>query len=56
MSSFIAAAKNFFGFLPEQKLGEFKAEIDALTHEDKLELAAGMRANGIDCDDPAPKN
>lgn len=50
--SFVNAAKEFFGFKPGQGLREFGAELKALTFNDKMELAAGMRNIGIDCADP----
>lgn len=52
--SFIAACREYFGFRPGQKLTEFGQEIKALSHEDKLELAQGLRDVGVDCADPAP--
>lgn len=50
--SFIAAAREFFGFRPGTGLNDFAAEIKALTFEDKLEIAEGLRQNGLDCADP----
>lgn len=50
--SFIAACKDFFGFKPGQTLTEFGNEIKALSHEEKMDLADGMRKIGIDCADP----
>jgi len=51
--SFTAACKAFFGFKEDQKISDFAAELRELSHAEKLELAAGMRAAGIDCEDPA---
>lgn len=53
--SFVAACKEFFGFKPGQTLSEFSGEIKALTHNDKMEIAAGLRNIGIDCDDPVQR-
>ena len=52
--SFTDACKEFFGYKPGQTLTEFGAELKALSHEEKLDIAAGLRAVGVDCDDPAP--
>lgn len=52
--SFIAACKDFFGFKPGQTLTEFGNEIKALSYEEKVDLAKGMRDIGIDCADPLP--
>lgn len=52
--SFVAACKEFFGFKEGQTLTEFGAELKALSYEEKLEIAAGLRATGLDCEDPAP--
>lgn len=54
--SFTAACKEFFGYKPGQTLTEFGQELKALTHQDKLDIAAGLRQVGVDCDDPAPIN
>lgn len=50
--SFVAACKNFFGLKEGQSLTEFGQELKALSHEDKMEIAQGLRAVGEDCDDP----
>lgn len=50
--TFTAACRQFFGFLPGQGLSQFAAELKALTHEDKQQLAAGLREVGLDCADP----
>lgn len=52
--SFTQACRTFFGFQPDQKLSGFAAEIKALSHKDKVEIADGLRKAGIDCDDPMP--
>lgn len=52
--SFVAACKEFFGFKPGQTLKEFGEELKGLTHDDKMEIAAGLRELGHDCADPAP--
>ena len=52
--SFTAAAKHFFGFREGKGLTDFAAELKQLTIEDKLEIAEGLRQNGIDCEDPVP--
>jgi hypothetical protein len=50
--AFTAACKEFFGFKPGQTLREFGEELKALTFNDKMELASGLRLVGIDCADP----
>ena len=50
--SFAAACRTFFGLLPGQTLGEFGVELKTLTNEDRIEIAEGLRANGMDCADP----
>lgn len=52
--SFVAAMKGYFGFKEGQSLNDFQQELKALTYEDKLDLAAGLRQIGEDCADPAP--
>jgi hypothetical protein len=44
--SFTAAMKDYFGFKPEQKLGEFVAEIKALNDAEKAFFAEGLRSVG----------
>jgi len=51
--SFTAACKTFFGFREDQKISDFAAELRELSPADKLEIAEGLRAVGIDCEDPA---
>ena len=50
--TFTAACREFFGLKPNQKLTEFGQEIKALSYEDKLEIAKGLREVGINCADP----
>jgi len=49
---FVKAMKDFFGPLPGQSVMQFGAELRALSHEDKLEFARGLRAEGVNCVDP----
>jgi hypothetical protein len=49
---FVKAVKGFFGLLPGQTLLQFGAELQALSYDDKMEFAKGLRAIGIDCADP----
>jgi hypothetical protein len=35
---FVAACKDYFGFLPNQSLGEFLAEVKQLTDKDRSDL------------------
>ena len=50
--SFVAACKEFFGFKEGQTLSQFGEEIKALSYEDKMEIADGLRKIGHDCADP----
>lgn len=43
---FIAACKDFFGFLPDQTLMTFRNEVAALTPKDREEIRAGLIQNG----------
>lgn len=52
--SFVSACKAYFGLKPGQKLSEFGDEIKALSHEDKMQLADGLRQVGVNCADPLP--
>lgn len=52
--TFMAAAKEYFGYKDGQGLKEFAAEVKQLSHESKMELAALLRAAGLDCNDPLP--
>ena len=49
---FVKAMKDFFGPLPGQSVMQFGAELRALSHEEKLDFAQGLRSIGIDCADP----
>lgn len=53
--SFVAACNEFFGRQPNQTLQQFGDELKQLTHEDKVEIAQGLREIGRDCDDPMPQ-
>lgn len=50
--SFAAACREFFGLRPGTGLGDFAAELKALSLDDKREIAAGLRASGMDVEDP----
>ncbi len=50
--TFTAACRDFFGFLPDQKLSEFAAELKQVTPQDKKDIHEGFKAIGIDCDPP----
>lgn len=50
--SFVAACKIFFGFKDGQTISDFGRELKELSHAEKLEIAQGLRAEGIDCEDP----
>lgn len=52
-TSFIIAAKNYFGLKEGQTSTDFMKEVKALSHADKLEIAAAIRATGVDVLDPA---
>jgi hypothetical protein len=39
---FIVACKDFFGFKSDQKLTDFKAEVDQLSPKDKEEIREGL--------------
>lgn len=51
---FVKAMKDFFGLLPGQSVIQFGQELKALSHEEKLDFANGLRAIGINCADPDP--
>ena len=55
-TGFVKAMKDFFGPLPGQNIMQFGAELRALSHEEKLDFAQGLRAVGIDCADPVQSN
>lgn len=46
--SFIAACKEYFGFLPGQKLMDFKHEIEKLTADDRAYLSKEFVKVGYD--------
>lgn len=48
--SLMAACKEFFGLKPDQKPLEFGKELQALTNDDRKEIAAGLIANGFNID------
>ena len=49
---YVKAMKDYFGLLPGQTVMQFGVELKALTHEEKLDFARGLRSTGIDCTDP----
>lgn len=49
--TFMTACRNFFGLREGQKPIEFGKEIQALTNEDRVEIADGLRKNGIEIDE-----
>lgn len=53
-TSFIKAMNDFFGRKPGQTIGDFQAELKALTHEDKLYFVREFKKVGIDVDPPTP--
>ena len=54
--SFTVACREYFGYQAGAGLAEFAKELKALTYEDKLEIAKGLRSAGVECIDPeAPK-
>jgi hypothetical protein len=50
----VKAMKDYFGLLPGQSVLQFGSELRALSHEEKLDFANGLRSLGIDCADPTP--
>ena len=44
--SLVAACKDFFGFLPDQRLIAFQKEYKQLTEKDKEEIREGLIKNG----------
>lgn len=44
---FVAACKEFFGFLPGQTLMTFRDEVQKLTPKDREEIRAGLIQNGM---------
>jgi hypothetical protein len=51
--TFASAMREFFGFRPGDGLTQFHAELKALSYDDKMYYAQGLRAVGVDCADPA---
>jgi hypothetical protein len=51
-TGFVKAMKDFFGALPGQSVTQFGAELKALSHDEKLDFASGLRALGVNCADP----
>lgn len=51
--SFIKAMSDFFGRKPNQTVGEFGAELKALSHEDKLYFVREFKKIGMEVDPPA---
>jgi hypothetical protein len=45
-TTFVAAARDYFGYRPGQSLSDFNAELKALTEQDKAELIEGLRKEG----------
>ena len=45
-TTFVAAARDFFGYQPGQTLSGFNDEIKKLTPEDRKEISDGLRAVG----------
>lgn len=45
---FVAAMRDFFGNRPGNTIGDFAAELKALSVEDRAFFAEGLRANGYD--------
>jgi hypothetical protein len=46
--SFIKAMSDYFGRKPGQSVGEFSAELKALSHEDKLYFVREFKKIGMD--------
>jgi hypothetical protein len=51
-TGFVKTMKDYFGLLSGQTLLQFGAELKNLSYEEKLDIAKGLRALGIDCADP----
>jgi len=49
---FVKAMKDYFGLRPGQTILQFGAELKALTYDEKLDFAQGLRSIGIDSADP----
>lgn len=52
--AFAGAMKQFFGLLPGQSIGQFAAELRALSVEEKAEFHRMLNDAGIACDPPSP--
>lgn len=50
--SFAMAMKKYFGLLSGQSLSDFVLELKALSYEEKMDFAVGLRSVGFDCEDP----
>lgn len=49
---FLITCKDFFGFLPGQKLAEFAAEMREVAFEFQKEIFAYFQKSGIVCEEP----
>ncbi len=49
---FIKAMLDFFGVAPGQSIMSFGGEVTKLPYKDKLEFFEGLKANGVDCQEP----
>jgi hypothetical protein len=54
--SFVQAMKHYVALLPDPTILGIGAELKALSYEEKLDFADGLRALGIDPADPEPPN
>lgn len=50
--TFIRAAMAHFGLRPGQTLGAFAEELDQMSYAERRDIAAGMRAAGLEFADP----
>lgn len=50
--TFLRAAMAHFGLRPGQTLGAFAEELDRMSYAERRDLAAGMRAAGLEFADP----
>ncbi len=53
-TGFVKAMKDYFGLLPGQTVLQFGAELQALSYQEKLDFAIGLRAAGVNCANPEP--
>ena len=51
-TGFVKAMKDYFSLLPGQTVLQFGAELRALSYDEKLDFAQGLRSIGIDCANP----